>query len=80
MDKAITCVSFVCNYRSLKQEAHRVRITAGGNKLHYDEDTRGPATNLLKIKMLLNSIISDATKGARFMSADMKDHFLATPM
>jgi len=29
---------------------------------------------------MLNSVISDATKGARFMSLDLKDFFLATPM
>ena len=31
-------------------------------------------------KILLNSVISDASKGARFLSADLKDHFLQTPM
>ena len=30
--------------------------------------------------MLINSVISDAKRGARFMSADLKDFFLATPM
>ena len=31
-------------------------------------------------KIILNSVIHDANKGARFMSTDIKDHFLATPM
>ena len=35
---------------------------------------------MLETKLLLNSVISDAHKGARFMSADLKDHFLMTPM
>ena len=32
------------------------------------------------MKILLNSTISDARKGARFMLADIKDYFLATPI
>ena len=79
-DKKVTYASFVCDYRPLKQEAYRVRITVGGDKLPYEEDAGAPAANLLETKILLNSVISDAAKGARFMSADIKDHFLATPM
>ena len=36
--------------------------------------------NLLETKVLLNSIISDANKGARFISADEKNRFLANLM
>ena len=31
-------------------------------------------------KILLNSVISDSDKGARFMTLDLKDNFLASPM
>ena len=31
-------------------------------------------------KLLLNSVISDAKHNARFVSADLKDFFLASPM
>jgi hypothetical protein len=34
----------------------------------------------LETKLILNSTISDAHKGAHFLCADLKDHFLATPM
>ena len=33
-----------------------------------------------KPKILINSTISGAKKGARFMSCDLKDFFLASPM
>ena len=46
------------------------------NRLLY-EDTGLPATNLLKIKILLNSTTSDTDKGIRFILADIKDYFLA---
>ena len=36
--------------------------------------------NMLETKMLVNRVISDAPKGARFMSVGLKDFFLATPM
>lgn len=35
---------------------------------------------MLETKLMLNSVISDAAKGARFLTIDIKDHFLATPM
>jgi hypothetical protein len=52
----------------------------GGDKLPYDDDSGSPATSLLETKLILNSTISDARRGARFLSADLKDHFLASPM
>ena len=57
-----------------------MRITVGGNRLSYNEDSGSPAANLLETKVLLNSTISDAIKGAHFMTADIKYYFLATPM
>ena len=38
------------------------------------------AASLLETKLIINSTISDADKGARFLCADLKDHFLASPM
>ena len=55
-------------------------MTVGGDKLSYDEDPGSPAASLLEIKIMLNSVISDAKQGARFMGLDLKDFFLATPM
>ena len=79
-DKAVTHASFVCGDRRLKQETYRIRIIVGGDRLPYEEDTESPAVNLLETKILLNSTISDVDKSTRFISADIKDHFLATPM
>ena len=46
----------------------------------YDGDVWSMAPNLLEGKVLLNSTISYVSKGARFMTVDIKDYFLATPM
>ena len=78
--REITYATFVLDYRPLKTEPYRVRITVGGDRLTYPFDAGSPAANLLETKIILNSSISDAHRGSRFMSADLKDFFLATPM
>ena len=57
-----------------------MRLTVGGDRLSYPSDARSPAASLIEAKVLFNSTISDADKGARFISADIKDFFLAAPM
>ena len=52
----------------------------GVDKLSYAEEAASPATGLVESKLIINSTISDANKNARFMSVDLKDHFLASPM
>jgi hypothetical protein len=79
-DKKVTCRNFICDYRPLKTEPFRVRLTVGGDKLPHDDDAGSPAASLLESKLIINSTISDADKGARFLTADLKDHFLASPM
>ena len=79
-DRKVTYGSFVCDYRPLKEDPYRVRLVVGGDKLEYNDDPASPAAGLLETKLLVNSVISDAHKGARFMSMDLKDHFLASPM
>ena len=59
--------------RPFKQETHRVRLVVGGDKLECDFDTGSPAASMLDTKVLCNSIISDAHKGAKFLDADIKD-------
>ena len=76
----VTYASFVCDHSPLKSEQWRVRLVVGGDKLTCPYDTGSPAANLLETKLLLNSVISDSDKGARFMTLFLKDHFLATPM
>ena len=78
--RAVTYANFVCDYRPLKQEQYRVRLVVGGDKLTYLEDAGSPAASILETKLLINSVISDALNGAKFMSADLKDFFLASPM
>ncbi len=70
----ITCL--VCPEKI--DEPNRTRLVAGGDQVHYPGDAGMPTADLLTIKLLINSIIS--TQGARFMTMDMKDFYLNTPM
>eukprot|EP00804_Cyclotella_cryptica_P022420 CCRYP_021143-RA/>CCRYP_021143-RA protein AED:0.55 eAED:0.45 QI:0/0/0/1/0/0/3/0/179 len=61
-----------------KEDPHRERLTVGGNRIHFPGDCDTPTADMLTTKILLNSIIS--TQGARFMTIDIKDFYLNTPM
>ena len=79
-NKRVPHARFACDFRPLKEEQCRVRITVGGDKLDYCDDAGSIAANLLETKIIINRVVSDAKKGARFMSKDIKYHFLATPI
>jgi hypothetical protein len=50
----------------------------GGNLVNYPDDCGTPTADLLTVKLLLNSIIS--TPNAKFMTINLKDFYLLTPM
>ena len=69
----VTYGNFVCDHRPLKTEIWRTRLTVGGDLLECPYDAASPAASLIETKLIINSTISDAHKGARFMAADLKD-------
>ena len=79
-DRQITYVNFICDYCPHKSEPYPICLTVGGDRLDCPDDTSSPAAYLLETKLLLNSTISDAHLGDRFMTMDLKYFFLATPM
>ncbi len=60
------------------EEPNRTRLVAGGDRVHYPDNAGTPTADLLTLKLLINSVIS--TPGARFMTMDIKDFYLNTPM
>ncbi len=74
----VTYGRVLCIYREGKKDKYRTRITMGGNPINYPDDCGTPTADLLTVKLLLNSIIS--TPNAKFMSIDIKDFYLCTPM
>jgi hypothetical protein len=73
-----TYARIVCVFCDGKKDKYRTRITMGGNLVNYPGDCGTPTANLLAVKLLLNSIIS--TPNAKFMTLDLKDFYLMTPI
>jgi hypothetical protein len=65
---------------SKKAETHRVRMTAGGDKLECPGDPSSPTVLMLNAKIHVNSPISDANEGARHLGLDISNCHLGTPM
>jgi hypothetical protein len=57
---------------------YRVRGAVGGDRITPTGDVSSQTAELEAVKILLNSVIS--TPGARFITIDIKDFFLGTPM
>ena len=74
----VTYASFVCNVRKEKKEKNRTRCVAGGNLINYPWDVGTATAEMLLVKIFFNSIIS--TPGAKFMTMDMSNFYLGTPM
>ena len=74
----MTYATYVLNYKPIKDENQIIRITVGVDRLTYPYDEGSPVANIIETKLLLNSTISDARHGVRFISADIKDYFLVT--
>ena len=75
-NKKVVNKNIVCDYRPLKEEKFRFRLTIGDDVLEYDNNDSSPASSLLKETLVLNSVISDTSLEARFMTADLKYFFL----
>jgi len=76
--KEVTYGKFVCTVRPQKAEPFRTRLTLGGNRIKYPGDVGTPTTDMLLFKILLNSVVS--TPGAKFMTIDISNFYLNTPM
>jgi hypothetical protein len=69
----------VCVYREGKHDKYHTQITMGGSLIkNYPSNCGSPNTDLLRGKLLLNSIIF--TPKEKFMSINRKDFYLCRPM
>lgn len=77
--KDVTYSRIVCNVRPEKvNEPNQTRITVGGDRINYPYEVATPTADLLTVKLLINSVIS--REGARFVSVDIKNIYLCTPL
>ena len=73
-----TYAKFVCNERPQKKEVNRTRLTAGGNRINCPGEVGTPTAEMALVKVMWNSVIS--TQNARYMTMDLKDSYLNTPL
>ena len=64
--------------RPEKENKFRVRWTCGGDRIYYEFDASTKTADLPTVKCHLNSVLS--TLNAKFMTLDLKDFFLGTPL
>ncbi len=77
--KDVTYGLITCLIRPEKlKEPNQTRLVVGGNRVHYPVDAGTPTANLLTARLLINSTIS--TPNAIYMTMDIKDFYLNTPM
>ena len=68
----------VCDHKPHKSDPIRVRLCVGGDRLEFDGPLRTPTADLTTVKVYINSTIS--TPGARYMTGDIKNFYLGTPL
>ena len=64
--------------RPEKEEKNRTRLTVGVNCINYPDEVGTPTAGMLLVKIIFNSTIS--TEGAQFMTGDIKNFYLMTPL
>jgi hypothetical protein len=70
-DRKITYGKIVCDYKPHKKEKERVRLTVGGDRIHYSGDVAPSTADIATFKILINSTLS--TKDAAMMMMDIKN-------
>ena len=76
--RVVTYGRVVVDYRPEKSDPYYTRLTMGGYRVNYPGDCGTPTVVLTTVKLLLNSIVS--TLNPTFMTTDIKDFYLNTPM
>ena len=73
-----TYLRVVAAMRPEKENPRCIRWTAGGDKVDYPHDVSIKTADLTTAKLLINKVVS--TPNAMFLTADLKDFYLGTPM
>jgi hypothetical protein len=80
-NKKITYARFVSEIRLQKAEIHRTRMTAGGDRLDdYEGKTSTETAGLETIKIHINSTISRARLGAKYLCIGIGNMYLNTKL
>jgi hypothetical protein len=77
-DRKITYGKIGCDYKPHKKEKERVRLTVGGDRLHYSCDVTTSMADITTFKILINSTLS--TEDTTMMMMDIKNYYIGTPL
>ncbi|KAI2490331.1 hypothetical protein MHU86_24250 [Fragilaria crotonensis] len=77
-DRVATYLRIVAALKPNKADMYRIRFTCGGDKIIYAGKVSTPTADLTTVKTHLNSVVS--TPDAKYMTIDIKDFYLGTPM
>ena len=77
-NRTATYGKVVCKYKPHKFEKNRARLVVGGDKVDYPFEVSTPTSDITSLKCLINSVLS--TPNAKFLSLDIRDFYLETPM
>ena len=76
--KDVTYGQLVCTERDKKAERLRSRFVFGGDQINYTGEVATPTAGMMVAKIIFNGVVS--TKGARFMTMDISNFYLDTPL
>jgi hypothetical protein len=76
--KDVTYGKFLCNEQPEKTEVNRTRFKVGGDKINYPGAVATPTAEMLVVKILFNSVISN--KNAKFVTIDISNFYLNSPL
>jgi hypothetical protein len=72
-DRVVTYARVVIDHRPQKADPNQIRITAGGNLIHYPRELTTQTANIMTAKLFWNSVLS--TPGAKYMTLDIEKNF-----
>jgi hypothetical protein len=76
--RKVTYLRVVSAMRPKKANPYCIWWTVGGDKVDYPFDVSSKTANLMTAKLLFNTVVS--TPNARFLTANLKDFYLGTPI
>jgi hypothetical protein len=76
--KFFTYANPVVDFRPQKDDPHRIRITAGGNLIHYEGNASVRTADIDTAKIHWNSVVS--TPNAKYMCLDIKNFYLTAAL
>ena len=77
-DRKATYAKIVVADKPNKANPVRVRITVGGDQIHYPDAVSTQPADMAAVKIVINSTVS--TENAMYMGIDITDFYLNTPM